>query len=106
MNEVKNHALVKALVKKYERVGNEVYNNNLKRLVELNIAAITILLAHGLDTGATKIELWNLFTGSMQKLERLIAKNEALLNDPACNLKNLSYQIYQGRGVKTSPFFY
>jgi hypothetical protein len=91
MNEVKNHALVKALVKKYERVGNEVYNNNLKELVELTMVAISIGLAHGLHTGAAEIELWNYFRNSIQKLERTIAKNEALLNDPACNLENLSF---------------
>ena len=91
MNEVKNHALVKALVKKYERVGNEVYNNNLKRLVALSMIVISTQLAHGLDTGGAGIELLNYYHYSIQKLKRLIAKNEALLNDPACNLENLSF---------------
>jgi hypothetical protein len=89
MNELK--LIAAAMVKKYERVGNEVYNKNLYGFVSLSITCILAGIDFLICNKASDTELDEYVKTSAEKLKRLIIKNEALLNNPKCEFKNLSF---------------
>lgn len=86
MKEVKQFPSLGEQVKKYERVGDEVYNNNVLKAVNYVFRETSkwIIVMH--ESGATAEECYEFIEGVFNRMDGYIAELEELLHDPDFSL--------------------